>query len=99
MSGGTHVMDEVPSTPAEKSPLGSSTLLQLKHRPPVWLVCPAGQGVHSPPAREEVPAAQGAHMEVPATAVLPAGHGWPAAPSLVSPGRQKQTGVKNYLSV
>ena len=67
-------MAELPVTPMLKLPLGSSAL-QLKHRPPVRLVCPAGQGWQpaGSPATEEQPARHCVHTAAPAADLLPAG--------------------------
>jgi len=67
-------MAELPVTPMLKLPLGSSAL-QLKHRPPARLVCPAGQGWQpaGAPATEEQPARHCVHTAAPAADVLPAG--------------------------
>ncbi len=67
-------MAELPVTPMLKLPLGSSAL-QVKHRPPVMLVCPAGQGWQpaGSPATEVHPARHCMHTAAPAADVLPAG--------------------------
>jgi len=73
-SARAHWMAELPVTPMLKLPLGSSAL-QLKHRPPVRLVCPAGQGWQpaGSPATEEQPARHCVHTAAPAADLLPAG--------------------------
>jgi hypothetical protein len=67
-------MAELPVTPMLKLPLGSSAL-QVKHRPPARLVCPAGQGWQpaGSPATEEQPARHCVHTAAPAADALPAG--------------------------